>query len=588
MYILGIFNDHNASACLMKDGKILGLLSEERFNRKKNFRGFPEKSIEYLLKTWDLKPKDIDIVTSSYLLGALVFLPNTKLNQEGHRILNFCFRFATLLQKLISFIQHLPGMRKLYRKAYFITTRLFNNKTLQLELEFLAKELHVSKEKITPRNHHLSHAAAAYFSSPFREEKSLVFTADGGGEGICASVDLFNRHECQSLAKTDATHSLGMIFYYLTSYLGMKPLEHEYKIMGLAPYAKSSHGDNVYNMIADWITLDPQNSMKFTSPFDTHYSYRYIEKTMKGQRFDNVAYAFQKLLEERVVEWIQKTIRITNVHTVCVGGGIFMNVKLNMLLEELPEIEKLYVLPSCGDESTVLGACYLSYLDWCKKHLSSFDIEGLTNIYLGPKYENDEILTLLKTTSFSYEYIESIEEIIAELLSQEKIVAVLRGNMEFGARALGNRSILADPSKQKLVKIINDQVKKRDFWMPFAPTILEERMEDYLVNPKKIQSPFMMMAFHTTPLAQKHFPGALHPYDFTMRPQILTQKANPSYYKIIKAFERITGIGGVLNTSFNLHGLPIVLSPSQALDDFRNSHLEYLVLENYLVKKKIV
>jgi carbamoyltransferase len=165
-------------------------------------------------------------------------------------------------------------------------------------------------------------------------------------------------------------------------------------------------------------------------------------------------------------------------------------------------------------------------------------------------------------------------------------VAHVAGRMEFGARALGNRSILANASDPKVIRIINELIKGRDFWMPFAPTILAERMNDYLTNPRALKSPFMMMTFDSTPLAQKELIGALHPYDYTMRPQLLTEEANPKYYKIIKEFEKLTGIGGVLNTSFNLHGFPIAKGPKEAIDVLKQSGLEFLCLENYLITKK--
>ncbi len=586
MYILGLSNSHNATACLFKDGVLLGMVSEERFSRKKNHKGYPKEAVRYLLNEHGITAAYIDYVASGYCFGVLFLYQALEGNFVSHFFLKILFRFALWSKEVASHCSDISSVRRWYDGLYLLANHFFNKRSLKIDIDFLCKELGISRDKIIPQNHHRSHAAAAYYASPFSEKKSLVFVADGWGEGYCTSVDVMEGKESRTLARTIGTHSLGLIFHGLTAYLGMNPLEHEYKIMGLAPYARESDGEKLFKSIADWVTLDPKERLRFASKFDTRYSYRYIERAMRGKRFDSVAYAFQKLIEERMVDWVKEGVRRTGIRTVCCGGGVFMNVKMNMRIAELPEVDELYVMPSCSDESTPPGACYLTYLDWAARQKKKMVLDPLSNIYLGPQYDNKYVLSILQKDSFSYQYSENIEKMVAELLAQGKVVAVMRGKMEFGARALGNRSLLADPSKLHLVKEINEQVKKRDFWMPFAPTILSERADEYIVNPKKIYSPHMMIAFRATPLGRAHFAAAIHPYDLTMRPQILEEKQNSVYYKTIKEFEKITGIGGVLNTSFNLHGLPIVRGPEDALADFRNSGLEYLVLENYLVRKK--
>ena len=585
MYSLGIYTYHTATACLLQDGEVLGIISEERFNRIKNYAGFPKEAVAFLLKEHHLTPAQIDYVALSHRYGDLTYFKSLRQSSGRVETENRVVRVIGKMRGAISSFVFLPMVKPVYVFFYFWAHRFVGTHCLREEIFLLAEMLAVPASKFRSEGHHLSHAASSYYTSGYHNEKSLVLVSDGGGDGLCDLVAIASGSEWKILSQTPAFHSTALIYHDMTAYLGMKPLEHEQKVMGLAPYASEALGQSAYRLMADWITLDKKNRLQLASKFDTHYAYRYIEKAMKGMRFDAVAFAVQRLIEERMVEWVQESIKQTGVKTICLAGGLFMNVKLNMRIAALPEVDKLYVVPSCGDESTPIGACYLAYRDWYAKSGKEMVVTPFPPLYLGPNYSREEVLAILKTTTFHYEYIENVEQKIAELLAQGKVVAVMRGRMEFGARALGNRSILADPSRPHLVKEINDQVKKRDFWMPFAPTILQERSDDYIVNPKHIPSPHMMIAFHTTPLAQAHFAAAVHPYDLTMRPQILEEKENPSYYRLIKAFEKLTGIGGVLNTSFNLHGLPIVLGPEQALADFENSHLQYLVLEDYLVTK---
>jgi carbamoyltransferase len=308
---------------------------------------------------------------------------------------------------------------------------------------------------------------------------------------------------------------------------------------------------------------------------------------MKGQRFDNIAGAFQQLIEVRVEEWVQEAINYTGIKTVCLSGGVFMNVKLNKKIMEMADVEKLFVLPSCGDETAIFGAAQLAFIDKSKE----VKFSPLTTMKLGPKFSTDQIMEFIGENKLNAKYKvtfhEEIEKEIAKLLARNKVVARMAGSMEFGARALGNRSILANPSDRDVVMIINEQMKDRDFWMPFAASIKQEREHDYIVNPKKVHAGYMIMAFDSTKLAQKELFAGLHPYDFTCRPQIVDKEVHPQYHKIISEFEVLTGIGGVLNTSFNLHGLPIVLGPKEALYAFEHSGLEYMVLENYLISKNV-
>jgi carbamoyltransferase len=366
----------------------------------------------------------------------------------------------------------------------------------------------------------------------------------------------------------------------------MKPLEHEYKVMGLAPYASPEGVEKSYEVLKKAITLK-EDSLRFYSPIKTPNFKDYIRKNLYLHRFDWIAGAVQRLTEELVTKWIKKWINKTGIHDVALAGGVFMNVKLNLKIMEMPEVNKFFVFPSCGDESLAIGAAYYGYEKICKEKGKNVDIEPLGDLYKGPEYSNEYIEKILREEkNLKFKFLDNIEEKIAELLSNKEIVARFAGRMEWGARALGNRSILADASNYEVVKIINEMIKQRDFWMPFAPTIIKEREDDYIINPKKVPAPYMILAFNSKEKSKKDLIAAMHPYDYTLRPQVLEKETNERYYKIIKIFEETTKRGGILNTSFNLHGHPIVCSPEDAIYVFKNSGLKYLALENWLIEKK--
>jgi carbamoyltransferase len=272
------------------------------------------------------------------------------------------------------------------------------------------------------------------------------------------------------------------------------------------------------------------------------------------------------------------------------GGGVFMNVKANMLLAQEDWVEDLFAFPSCGDESNAVGAAYLGYLQECARRGVPPAPQPFGPPYLGPGVTDAEVEAVLRERRLEGRYKvawhDRIEEKIAELLVSDGVVARCFGRMEFGARALGNRSILANPADRRVVGLINRMIKNRDFWMPFAPTVLEERADEYLVNPKRLQSPYMMLALPTRASTRESIIAAIHPHDGTARPQILVEAWNPEYYAVIREFQRRTGVGAVLNTSFNLHGEPIVCSAADAVDTFERSGLPHLAVGHWLISKK--
>jgi carbamoyltransferase len=589
MNILGLYNAHNATAAILTDGKIIACVSEERFTKVKNQYGFPKHAIDYCLRCAGIKSSDLDLVVIPFKYGA----PQHSLRENNP---DLKLSLAISVYKVAHIVRNVWG-ELAYRypdlmpigKFFFRSASIaFEKIHMSSERQFVADFLNIHKSKVVTIDHHLTHAISGYYCSPFNGEKTLVMTLDGEGDFKCATVSVFEKGKYKLLASSDREHSLGYVYQRLTHVMGMKTNEHEYKVMGLAPYAKDTETINkVYQKIKDIVYLDPQNPLVFKSKFNTIDTDKFIRRELSRVRFDILAAVFQKLVEDKTTEWVRYAIKKTKINRVVLSGGVFMNVKANQKIAELPEVKELFVMPSCGDESTPIGAALWGEMNFGNENNLKNAI--IDNLYLGPEFTNDDVENVIKKLQLKRKYIvtleRDIEKKIAQLLAKGKIVARMNGRMEFGARALGNRSILANPTDPWVIRKINDQIKGRDFWMPFAPVILWERMNDYLVNPKNIKSPYMMLGFETKELAKKDLLGALHPYDFTARPQLLAKEANPKYYKILKEYEKLTKRGGILNTSFNLHGYPIVLGPSEAVETFENSGLGYLALEDYLISK---
>jgi carbamoyltransferase len=360
--------------------------------------------------------------------------------------------------------------------------------------------------------------------------------------------------------------------------------DHEYKVMGLAPYGKSSY---CLDKIKKIIDIDSSNPLKFKNNMNCLKPSFEIElgKILRGQRFDNVAAAAQEWLEILKEKWVKNAIAKTGIHKIACAGGNFLNVKANQKLLALEEVDDAFFCPASGDEGLAVGAALIGYYEMSMMSGKKPENIPLKDTYLGSSFSNEEIEESLKKHSLleKAEYIDDIDETVGELLTKDSnIVARFSGQMEWGPRGLGNRSILANPSDYGVIRKINHAIKMRDFWMPFGPSILESRMRDYVVNP--INAPYMILAFDTTE-KRSEISAAIHPYDLTCRPQTVIAEYNPGYEKVLKSFEAKTGIGAILNTSFNLHGKPIVWSPDIAIDTFNNSELDAVAVGNYLLKK---
>ncbi len=584
MIVLGINETHCATAAVLRDGVIVGCASEERFSRLKNDAGYPRRAVDALLRELRLAPADIDLVALAGTRAVDGAWINRALHDQAYARgyygvqLDPPSRFRRRVRKLgarLGLAARAPGK-----------FRLSSGERLGL----IADHLGIGTDRIVTLEHHICHAAAAYFGAPFGGERALVLTNDNSGDGLCATAStgagtMLTRHE----ATPSAPGSLGSFYSFVTVLLGMKFGEHEYKVMGLAPYAPAGAADRagaalrgVFDMVEDapcrfaWMKRGPR--------------YRLLLEATLGLRFDAIAAGAQRVLEDTLLRWTRLMRQRYGGDRLALGGGVFMNVKANGLIAEEPWLRDLFVFPSCGDESNAVGAAYLGYLKACRERGLPAAPRGFGPAYLGPGIDDSEVEALIRDRDLVTRHRVSeparIEETIAELLVSDGVVARCAGRMEFGARALGNRSILANPSDHRVVGLINRMIKNRDFWMPFAPTVLREREVDYLVNPKGLASPYMMVAFPTQAKRRDEIIAAIHPQDGTVRAQILDEAWNPDYYRVIREFERRTGIGAVLNTSFNLHGEPLVGSAADAVDTFERSGLPHLALGRFLISKK--
>jgi carbamoyltransferase len=346
-------------------------------------------------------------------------------------------------------------------------------------------------------------------------------------------------------------------------------------------------------LFSDLFEFDPKNPLAWQRRQGVPPMFsasEFIRSLLYRQRFDLIAAGLQQFTEDMLTQWVRNCVRETGIRRVACGGGVFMNIKANKEILALPEVEELFVFPSCGDETNSVGAAYWVYAQECLKANRPVDIEPIGPIYWGQDFDDSEAEDALSAfggqSRIRYEYVVDIERRTADKIACGEVVARAKGRMEFGARALGNRSILARADNAQAVRVINDMVKNRDFWMPFAPAVLAERAGDYYVKPKPMPAPYMVVGFDSHPATRHKTSACQHPYDYTLRPQEVTESSNPDFYHLLKHYEKITGEGIVLNTSFNLHGYPIAYAPTEALDILDRSGLKYLALGNWWVEKR--
>jgi len=568
LYILGIScYYHDSAAAILQDGKVIAAVEEERFSRKKNDDGFPKLAIDYCLKEAGISGSDLKCVT---------FYDKSVLKFE--RLLDNYIAVAP--RGLGSFLDTIP---KWLHKRLWIK-------------EDIKKHLGGYKGKIYSPEHHMSHAAYTFFTSPFTE--AAILTVDGVGEWTTTSYGYAKDTEIKLTHDIRWPHSLGLLYSAFTYYLGFQVNEGEYKLMGLASYGKPKYYDKIINELID-VKEDGSlhlNMKYFAFTWDKIMINRKFEELFGVPRRTedakteqihlDIGASAQKALEEILLKMVKHIHKKTGQKNLCLGGGVALNgVANSRILKEGP-FDKIHIPPSPGDGGSAIGsalyACY-SILKNPRSVETNLAQMIKNNVYLGPQYSNIEIKSFLDSKKIPYkEYDRQVLlENTAKLISEQNVVGWFQGRVEWGPRALGNRSILGDARNVKMKDILNEKIKHRESFRPFAPSILEEHTFDYFdIN---IQSPFMLLV--TKIKKPDKIPAVTH-VDGTGRLQTVSKDANPLYYDLIEEFYKLTGVPVIINTSMNVKGEPIVNTPEQGYAMLQKTEMDYIVMGNYIIAKK--
>lgn len=583
---LGVHRGHGASCALMRNGKIILAAQEERFSRIKNDIGYPYRALEWLFNEADICGSDIDRAAYSTVYFPSVF------TKSKHRVQFSQFDYLRYYSERdvgdrLSILRWLRddsrfNQHQTYYDFSWLSDEVLNNhqadRTLfQLEQKrFLNTHLGVPLERISFLDHHSCHAHYAYFASPFRDKDCIIITIDGGGDGCKQTVWRAVNNELQLLARGNE-NEVGTLYKLVTLLIGMRPDEEEYKVMGLAPYAKESKVAECLNVFRGLLRVEEMQIVHDCYPAEL---FPYLRTKLSPFRFDVIAGALQLYVEELLCLLVRDIDQKVGCRRLVLSGGVSMNIKANLALSRESCVEELFIPGSGGDESLSLGACYV--LNELTRTPSVGSVK-LDDMYLGYDATKDSIP---EEAGDNFSITEEVDyEFIAYLLAEGYILGWIQGRAEFGARALGNRSILAAPNIPTAKERINKAIKRRDFWMPFAISIMEEHAESLIINPKNLKSPFMTLGFESQPDSVHRIVAGVHPADYTVRPQIVSKSTNPTFHELLSAFYDLTRIPALLNTSFNIHGEPIVNSFTDALCAFRRSELDLLLLNRTLLSK---
>lgn len=565
--VLGIHGDcfsfgevNESSACIIVDGKIVASIAEERLSRKKVDGGFPYKAIDEVIKVAGIAADDIQVVANTSLSPS-------KSNQRylTAAVKTFKDTGVFLKDKVRNFT---------YNTAY---NRIKGNSAFVIKIGN-------TEHQIELHDHHYCHAAGAYFASPF--DKALIITLDGGGDGLDGGAYFGHGAALERFLEIPHFQSPGTMYSALTHDLDFKRHRHEGKITGLAAYGNP---DTVRIGIDDLIKYNTRKHRFISKDIAAHHrnilsKSAYFTPLLDKFSKEDVAAAMQALFEREILFFVEDVVRIAKrkgftYDGICLAGGCFANVKLNQRIMETGYFNDIFVYPAMGDDGLSVGAAFLSYYKG-KQIKESQSI--INDTYHGGEFSDHEIENSLKKFNLKYEFCNSIENVIGELLAQGKIVARFNGRMEYGPRSLGNRSILGAPFDKSINDWLNEKLHRTEF-MPFAPSILEEFASDYLVNfNHEKAAEFMTITYNIKEGMAALIPAVVH-VDNTARPQIVTKKSNDSFHKIISAFHLKTGVPVVLNTSFNMHEEPIVYTPEDAIRGFLSAKLDFLAIGNFLV-----
>ncbi len=597
MYILGISCFyHDSAAALIKDGDILVAVQEERFTRIKHDSSFPLNAIIYCLKSQKIDFKDIEVVVY-YEKPLLTFerLLETYLETSPRGLRSFISSMQVWLKE------------KIFIKSQ-IKTKLID---IQNKLKPSQK---INMPKLLFSEHHLSHAASAFYPSPFKD--SAILCMDAVGEWATTSIWNGSDNKIKLLGEINFPHSLGLLYSAFTFYCGFKVNSGEYKLMGLAPYGNPKYSKLIKEKLID-IKEDGSFRLNMTY-FKYHRGFRmtsnkfnklFDKKPRKrnepiDQFYMDIAASIQEVTEEIVIKVARNLKNITGSRNLCLAGGVALNCVANGKLLSQKIFEDIWVQPASGDAGSAIGAALEAYYSYFNKSRKIKKTDSMKGAYLGPRYSNEEIKNYLDSINASYESLEDSDlfNLVAKLISEGKVVAWFSGAMEFGPRALGSRSILGDPRIKELQSIMNLKIKYRESFRPFAPSILEEEVSDQFELNRK--SPYMLfvakikkelrMKLSKKDLSLKglkklnvirsNMPAITH-VDYSSRIQTVSSKTNPRFHKLLTAFKNLTNCPSLINTSFNVRGEPIVCSPRDAFRCFMRTEIDILILENQIIYK---
>ncbi len=609
MNILGIScYYHDAAAALLQNGDLIAAAEEERFSRRKHDSGFPDLAIDFCLKQAGITREQIDYV---------VFYEKPLLKFE--RLLKTSLATYPLSQKVFR-----ESMVNSFNEKLWVKDRLMD-------------KLGVPEQKILFVEHHLSHAASAFFCSPY--EEAAILTVDGVGEWTTASLGVgkaqwgkdaiasphrsngeFTQSEIELFGEIRFPHSLGLLYSAFTAFLGFEVNEGEYKVMGMAPYGRPTRVDDVYKLLQvgedggfqlnmDYFTFHRSTSQTFSSKFvglfgpPRRSEYEFYTETTNpkrdvanwdngtaamNQQYADIAASIQRVTEEILLKMANHAYKRTGLKKLCFAGGVALNSVANgRVLRETP-FEDIYIQPAAGDSGGAIGAALYAYHVILGKP-RKFVME---HAYWGQSYNPDEIQKAIEETGRKLERIDDPEkraERMVEDMKSGKVIGLLQGRFELGPRALGNRSILADPRHAEMKEIVNRKIKYREPFRPFAPAILEERASEFyedLEHPEKYYPlRFMLMVYKAKEAKRDKIQAVTHEGG-TGRIQTVRHEWNPLYHRAIELFGQATGVPVLLNTSFNLRGEPIVNTPANALNTFSKSHIDTLYMDQFVVRKE--
>ena len=563
MNILGIACGHDASACLVSDGVIVADAAEERFSRVKHMGGFPAGAIKFCLAAGNITAREIDFVA---IAGRTL---------PSHMLRHFVFSR-----------EQTDALLALYPATSDIGQQLDRG---LLELPLYYERIDLAPQcRIACVEHHLAHAAAAHFTRSSRE-RCVVLTLDGIGGRVSSAIWTGEENEISMVRSWGHEASLGWFYGLVTEALGWHHGDGEGTTMGFAPYGDpekvGDRLDRFHPVFADGELGRPHKFGQSSWINDRGQVHLHLPEAEDVRRIadavgaENVAARAQQIVEHQVLHLVQHWTRAVGVRRLACGGGLFLNVKLNQRIWYECDLEEHWVYPNPGDAGLAIGAA-LQVWHQTAQPKSTIKTETLS---YGPQFDNDEIRRILDARGLEYLAIRDPSKVAAKLLAEGQIVAWFQGRMELGPRALGNRSILMAADKPENKDIINSKVKFREGFRPFCPSILAEKRDEYLRDGR--EEPFMITSFDVKPAKRNKVPAVVH-VDGTLRPQTVTQAANPRYHDLIRHFGELTGEYLVLNTSFNIKGEPIVCNPREALRCYYDTGIDALIIGNFLLSKK--